>query len=583
MFNVIFYDTIELEEGVTSIRPTSKCFLNTLENGSGLFMYDPLIENVNLNLNSLKNGTKMFYQCENIVSIPYGYDLYNNTSQPIPWMNNTLENATQMFSECQNLQVVVCSLPNLKISTRMFEECDSLLVFSGGLDNLEDASEMFENCANLIAVESNFPKLKNAQYMFRGCHALTDFSRDANFSTITNASWMFSGCEKITSFNYDLSSLIIADRMFDCCNGLTNFSSDMSSLINGYQMFEYCKKLIDFNADLSSLVTGNQMFFNCDNLKSFTTNNLNSLVVAESMFQRCSSLTSFNSDLNSLVNGSSMFTQCTSLTSCTSDLSSLVDGGGMFYQCNLNPQSVMYILESINNLAEEKKLYTDGIIPYVTYDNGSYSAKKGFMENGKYVYTYIHPYNSYNTTDTISASDVGKLTLGINVTNDASTIEQQLLDFANEASYDSWADLKKEFVDKGWTVTFQYGGTNTNITYDLRTDKPTPLPIYARLEEVENKDSAQYCNEDATKFYIISWGHDVTNPQDFQIFDSLEDACASFGVFNKDFIETQEVPQSSTSIHETLSKKLGVTIPNLNLGILDSFQGINLQGFKLLK
>lgn len=560
MFNVVFYNDVQMTDEISLLKPSSKCFLNTLENGTGLFFYDPLIENVNLKLNSLKNGTRMFYQCENIVSIPYGIDLDNTTSQPIPWMNNTLENATQMFSDCKNLQVVFCSLPNL-----------------------EDASEMFKGCSNLIGVESNFPKLKNAQYMFYACSALSDFSRDANFSTITNASWMFSGCDKITSFNYDLSSLIIAGRMFYHCDGLTTVGSDMGSLINGYQMFYYCKNLIDFNADLSSLVTGDDMFYNCNNLKSFTTNNLNSLVAADSMFSGCSSLTSFNSDLNSLVNGSGMFSSCSSLTSCTSDLSSLVDGGGMFYQCNLNPQSVMYILESINNLAEEKKLYTDGIIPYVTYDNGRYSAKKGFMENGKYVYTYIDPWDSNLETTTIYSSDVGKLSLGIKVTNDASTIEQQLLDFANEASYDSWADLKKEFVDKGWTVTFQYGGTNTNITYDLRTDKPTPLPIYARLEEVENKDSAHYCNEDATKFYIISWGHDVTNPQDFQMFDSLEDACASFGVFNKDFIETQEVTQSSTSIHETLSKKLGVTIPNLNLGILDSFQGINLQGIKLLK
>ena len=583
MFNVVFYNEVKMTDEISLLKPSSKCFLNTLENGSGLFFYNPLIENVNLKLNSLKNGTQMFYQCENIVSIPHDFDLYNTTSTQLPWVNNTLENATQMFGECQNLQVAVCRLPNLKISTQMFNDCDSLLLFSGQLDNLEDASEMFKGCSNLMAVEASFTKLKNADYMFYACSALTDFSRDANFSTVTNASWMFSGCDKITSFNYDLSSLIIAGRMFYHCDGLTNFSSDMGSLINGFQMFEYCRNLIDFSADLSSLVTANQMFFNCDNLKSFTTNNLNSLVSTESMFNKCSSLTSFNSDLNSLVNGAGMFTQCTSLTSCTSDLSSLVDGGGMFYQCKLNPQSVMYILESINNLAEEKKLYTDGVIPYVTYNNGSYSAKKGFMENGNYVYTSINPYESYTTTNTISSSYVGKLTLGINVTNDASTIEQQLLDFANEASYDSWADLKKEFVDKGWTVTFQYGGTNTNITYDLRTDKPTPLPIYARLEEVENKDSAQYCNEDATKFYIITWGHDVTNPQDFQMFDSLEDACASFGVFNKDFIETQEVTQSSTSIHETLSKKLGVTIPNLNLGILDSFQGINLQGIKLLK
>lgn len=103
MFNVVFYNDAQMTEEISTLKPSSKCFLNTLENGTGFFMYDPLIENVNLKLNSLKNGTQMFYKCDNIVSIPYGFDLYNTTSQQLPWMNNTLENATQMFSECPNL------------------------------------------------------------------------------------------------------------------------------------------------------------------------------------------------------------------------------------------------------------------------------------------------------------------------------------------------------------------------------------------------------------------------------------------------------------------------------------------------
>ena len=187
----------------------------------------------------------------------------------------------------------------------------------------------------------------------------------------------------------------------------------------------------------------------------------------------------------------------------------------------------MYIADSIKDITAEKKLYQDGIIPYVTKSGGEYSATKGFMSDGSYVYTYKKP-QSFTTT--ISASYMGRLTIGINVTNDANTIQDQLQAFAEEATFDSWADLKQAFVDKGWTVTWQYGGTTTNITYDMRGDRAIPCPIYAQLEEVEDKDKAEYTNEDGTKFYNISWGHDVTNYDDFQRFDSLEDAMVAYGV-----------------------------------------------------
>jgi hypothetical protein len=133
----------------------------------------------------------------------------------------------------------------------------------------------------------------------------------------------------------------------------------------------------------------------------------------------------------------------------------------MFNKCKLDAESVMYIADTIKDITAEKQLYIDGTIPYVTSSNGVFSAPRGFMSNGKYVYTYNSP-KPY--TDTIHYSNVGKLDLGINVSNNADTIQQQLEDFAKEATFDSWADLKQHFVDKGWTVTWIYGGTDTTIT-----------------------------------------------------------------------------------------------------------------------
>jgi hypothetical protein len=112
--------------------------------------------------------------------------------------------------------------------------------------------------------------------------------------------------------------------------------------------------------------------------------------------------------------------------------------------------------------------------------------------------------------------------------------------------------LNQAFVDKGWTVSWQYGGSDTYIDYDLRDgERIIPCPVYSRLIEIEpqegeelteeEKNIATYCNEDGTKFYIIEWGHDVTHPEEFQQFDSLEDAMAHWNVFPKEnIISTEE-------------------------------------------
>ena len=272
----------------------------------------------------------------------------------------------------------------------------------------------------------------------------------------------------------------------------------------------YQTRLTSFSGDLSSLVKGSSMFHGAP-------------------------LTSFSCDLSSLVDGMYMFYE-TPLASFSGDLSSLVNGSYMFYKCKLSPQSVMYIVESIRNITEEKAKYTSGEIPWVTKDRtGKYSAPFGFMEDGRYVYTYntLNPY-----TKAISSGYVAKITLGIDVTNDSATIDQQLQTFAEGCLHDSWEELKQEFVDKGWTVTFQYGGTETGITLS-EDEQFRGVPVYARLIEVsdEDKDMAEYCTEDGTKFYNIDWGHDVTDYEQYQYFGSLLEACGYFGVIPKKYLE----------------------------------------------
>ena len=179
-------------------------------------------------------------------------------------------------------------------------------------------------------------------------------------------------------------------------------------------MFYNCDTLISWDTDLLSLTNGKSMFSSCSNLTSFNSN-LSGLTNGFCMFNYCSKLESFTADLSSLTYGYAMFFYCSELTSFSSDLSSLTDGSDMFNRCKLNPQSVMNIAISINDLASKNK--------------------------------------------------TGVLHLGIGVTNDSSTIEQQLQTFAEEASFDSWSALKQHFSNKGWTVTFYYGDTFDSITY----------------------------------------------------------------------------------------------------------------------
>ena len=445
-----------------------------------------------------------------------------------------MKNGSKSFCYCEELASFNGNLSSLTNGDYMFCCCSKLTTFTSDLSSLTKSDYMFNGCTNLTTFDSDLSSLTNGEGMFSFCDNLTTFGSD--LISLTNSGNMFSWCNNLTTFYSDLSSLTKSDYMFNGCRNLTTFTSDMSSLTNGSGMFNGCTNLTTFDSDLSSLTNGSGMFKGCTNLTTFDSD-LSSLTSGDSMFYACSKLTTFNcSDLTSLTNGEGMFQNCSKLTAFTSDLSSLTNGDSMFNYCKLTPQSVMYIVDSIKDIDTEKKLYQDGTIPYVTLTDGKYSSTKGFMSDGKYVYTYNNP---KPFTDTIYASKVGKLTIGINVTNDSTTIADQLQAFAEEATFDSWADLKQAFVDKGWTVTWQYGGTSTSITYDMRGDRAIPCPIYAQLIEVEDKEQAEYTNEEGTKFYNISWGHDVTNYDDFQQFDSLEDAMVEFGVI-LNVTETEE-------------------------------------------
>ena len=491
----------------------------------------------NIQTEKIKNSGGIFYNCSNL----------NTFSSNL----SNLTDGEYMFYGCENISTFTSSLDNLTTAWSMFYNCTNLISFSTDLPNLIDGTYMFENCENLQTFDANLSNLKDGYYMFDYCTNLTTFK--SNLFSLADGEGMFENCENLIKFESDLPNLMYAYSMFYSCTGLKSFISDLSNLVFGSNMFNWCTNLTSFNSDLSNLTFGVSMFENCENLTSFDSN-LPNLAISDSMFKNCGSLKSFQIDLHALTNGYGMFQNCSNLTSFNSDLSNLIYAYWMFKGCKLDAESIMFIADAIKDINAERQLYIDKIIPYVTITDGIYSAYKGFMENGNYVYSYNH--KGPHTTE-ITNSNIGHLALGIDVINDSATIDQQLEDFAKKATFDSWDDLKAHFVKKGWTqVIFEYNGSSDSSTYDLRNRRQTtPCPIFAKLVEA-NEETAQFSSEDKSTFYNIEWGHDVVNPTEYLQFNSLEDAMSCWNVFHYENTIKHLRPEKKTTcqLRKTLNK-----------------------------
>ena len=302
--------------------------------------------------------------------------------------------------------------------------------------------------------------------MFNNCTDLTSFSSD--LPSLTNGYSMFRYCSKLTSFSSDLSSLTDATDMFNYCSNLNSFSSDLPNLMNAEDMFIHCDKLTSFSIDLPNLTNGINMFAYCSALNSYSSD-LPNLMNAEGMFQNCNNLTSFSSDLSSLTSGRRMFYFCNNLTSFSSDLSSLTSGNEMFRNCKLDASSIKNIVDTINTFS-------------------------------------------------------GPLYLGIGC-ND--TAEDKNL-FAQEVGYSDMTSLLAALQAKGWTVETQYNGRPTT-TYGLRRPSEDTLPVFVKLEEVE--EHADYTSEDGSKKYRLTWFHETTGSTDgYSQFNSIEEAIETLNI-----------------------------------------------------
>jgi hypothetical protein len=72
-----------------------------------------------------------------------------------------------------------------------------------------------------------------------------------------------------------------------------------------------------------------------------------------------------------------------------------------------------------------------------------------------------------NILDTINElRGSNSITIGINVNSavtDGKDTATQLSEFAQAMGFSTFDEVRTAFSDKGWAVTFQYGGTTTTI------------------------------------------------------------------------------------------------------------------------
>ena len=275
-----------------------------------------------LNVSSITNAKRMFYECYNLTSLDFSnFDTSN------------IYNMNSMFYYCNSLTSL--DLSNFDTS------------------NVTEMCNMFLDCTSLTSLNvSNFDtsNVTNISGMFDGCGHLTSLNV-SNFDTsnVVDMSYMFDGCDRFTSLNvsnFDTSKVTTMRAMFGCSSltslDLSNF--DTSKVTNMQTMFSDCSSLTSLdlsNFDTSNVTDISGMFFDCESLKSVNLSSFDTSKVTTMyfMFFSCKSLTSLdlsNFDTSNVTDMSNMFKYCTSLISLdlsNFDTSKVTTMYRMFYEC----------------------------------------------------------------------------------------------------------------------------------------------------------------------------------------------------------------------------------------------------------
>jgi hypothetical protein len=278
----------------------------------------------------------------------------------------------------------------------MFYDCQTLTEINLDVPKLVDGTEMLAK-TNITSIDLQCPKLAYANNMFDMCKVLNSVT--GKLDSVTTADTMFRECDKLVSVSLDMPMLESAKNMFQGASTFKSFTGNLARLKYGNQMFK--STIIDIfdPVRLDFLENGTEMFW-ASRFKNWSWN-MPALKHGNYMFQGSQFIEKFQSDLPRLVNGTGMFDSCPLLKEFTGSLPMLQQGDNMFKGCKLNPQSVIYIIESLP-----------------TYESGTHN-----------------------------------ITIGIDCAQNNDALDA----FAQEAGYINRVDMHERLFAKGWTTTWSIG------------------------------------------------------------------------------------------------------------------------------
>ena len=194
--------------------PSGNIWQNALQDSKILFA--PV-----LNTSGVTNANNLFYNCQQMIAVPYRMQFSYAT---------TLQN---MFANCTALTCVdSIYAPECTHFNEMFNMCYSLKTIRDGIhmNKAANCSRMFNLCFSLENIDlyaNNIPSISETTEMFQGCFNLNYINfNNFDFSNLSQVEHMFADCGALTHID-----------------GLINFGAIQGDIYGGDSMFQGCHSL----------------------------------------------------------------------------------------------------------------------------------------------------------------------------------------------------------------------------------------------------------------------------------------------------------------------------------------------------
>lgn len=524
------------------------------------------------NLDSLQNGSYAFNDTASSTTITVPMTEFRTESLP------SLTNGNNMFQQRTKFKFL-SKTPNLKSADLMFS-CRGLGInygfdgeYNESLPELTTAHSMFEGCENLTSFKLTAPKLTNAYQITLECKNLKSIYLDA--PNVTNFSYAFnttSACEKYefpSGFENatTIYSIFDASNLSECpwtfpkatnaayafqkCKNLKELVLTLPVATDVRNFTAYCDTLQKLHLDAPKAINLNEIARNCPYLtdvkvKHGVTLENNKSSSTSIMFYNCLRLQKVDIDTSAFRN-LSYFGERTGLTEFDHDCSNVVYGNNAFMYNSGGMKMSVFRCE-FPKLEEAERMFAN--LPY-TYEfaypvdvNGDCIWRTGLPQDGDKVKYLTLP--SLVRADNMFVNCRLYKNSAISILNSLREKDETIAKTANDVTPD-WkismgihVDYKEDEEvlqaienarNKGWTVTIGWHGTPGTAPYGVSS---TPAVVNSRTRErifikKELDSCGDYTDKNGDKWFITS-GHDVNNPDEWEVCDSVEEKLKEWGL-----------------------------------------------------